>query len=327
MVSCIAVGDGTALGIGLVHSKCVPLTVVKTSSGASIASDLKRPRPSDAAIITLGAGDRDGVEIIDNLRRARQAVTARKVIWLIPNATPPARQAAATVAAEWRDRIIDTRPSLPPGHDAAQRPSSMAAEIRTPEWRTATATDPKASLLACGSTVEPSTLSAIIRVESGGRPLAINVNGAENQPRQAATAAEATSVAQSWIARGYSVDLGWMQVNSRNLASLNFTVAQMFDPCTNIMAGASILTADYLSAMGSRPNPQDALRAALSAYNTGDFERGFYNGYVAKYYGPSASGGNMPTIAALAYQPRHAHAPSNPFTASPDVYSREATNE
>lgn len=327
MVSCIAIGDGTALGVGRVHSKCVPLTMVETSSGASIASDLKRPRPSDTAIITLGAGDRYGVEIIDKLRRARQAVTARKVIWLIPNATPPARQAAATVAAEWRDSIIDTRPSLPAADDPAQGPSSMAAGIRNPEWHTATATDPGAALLACGSTVEPSTLSAIIRVESGDRPLAINVNGVENQPRQAATAAEATSVAQSWITRGYSVDLGWMQVNSRNLASLKFTVAQMFDPCTNIMAGASILTADYLSAMGSRPNPQDALRAALSAYNTGDFERGFYNGYVAESYGPSAGGGNMPTIAAVAYQPRHARAPSSPFTASPDVYSREATNE
>ena len=28
--------------------------------------------------------------------------------------------------------------------------------------------------------------------------------------------------------------------------------------------------------------------AALSAYNTGTFDRGFYNGYVAKYYGPPA---------------------------------------
>jgi type IV secretion system protein VirB1 len=30
---------------------------------------------------------------------------------------------------------------------------------------------------------------------------------------------------------------------------------------------------------------QAALQAALSAYNTGDFARGFANGYVARYYG------------------------------------------
>ena len=52
----------------------------------------------------------------------------------------------------------------------------------------------------------------------------------------------------------------------------------------NIRAGASILTADYLAAVQTWPDPQTALRAALSAYNTGSFSKGFFNGYVAKYY-------------------------------------------
>ena len=168
-----------------------------------------------------------------------------------------------------------------------------------------------------------------MRVESGGHAFAINVNGAGSEPPPAATAAEAVAIAESWIARGYSVDLGLMQVNNRNLQILGFTVAQMFDPCTNIEAGASILTADYLTALSGRPNPQDALKAALSAYNTGNFERGFYNGYVAKYYGPGVEIGDAPIITAAAYHPHRAAPalPPNPFTASPDVYSREASNE
>ena len=91
--------------------------------------------------------------------------------------------------------------------------------------------------MACGSSVDPSTLRAIMRVESGAHVFAINVNGAPSEPPPASTAAEATAEAQAWIARGYSVDLGLMQVNNRNLQSLGFTVAQMFDPCTNIQAG------------------------------------------------------------------------------------------
>lgn len=182
---------------------------------------------------------------------------------------------------------------------------------------------PVPDILACGSTVAPATLRAIIRVESGDRLLAINVNGASAQPSPAPDAGAAAAIANSWIAKGFSVDLGLMQVNSRNLASLGYTVAQMFDPCTNIRAGAAILTADYLAARGTRPDPQSALQAALSAYNTGSFERGFFNGYVAKYYGPAASHGGIPHIIDAAYHHLSVSAPPNPYTADPSVYSRK----
>ena len=79
-----------------------------------------------------------------------------------------------------------------------------------------------------------------------------------------------------------------MQVNSRNLRALGVGVFQAFNPCTNISAGATILSADYANASRLRGPGQAALQAALSAYNTGDFYRGFENGYVARYYGRSA---------------------------------------
>jgi type IV secretion system protein VirB1 len=327
MVPCIAIGDGVALGIAQARPECVAAAVVGISSAAFVASDLNRLRPADTAIISLGTSDPPGAEIADSLRRMREAVTANRVIWLIPNATPAARLAVATVAAEWHDSIIDTRPAAAPGPVAPPQASAVAAQTRATSLHTATPADPEAALLACGASVEPSTLRAIMRVESGGQAYAINVNGAGSEPPPAATAAEAVAIAESWIARGYSVDLGLMQVNNHNLQSLGFTVAQMFDPCTNIEAGASILTADYLAALSGRPNPQDALKAALSAYNTGNFERGFYNGYVAKYYGPNGGVGAMPIITAAAYRTRRAVAPPNPFTASPSVYSREAAND
>jgi type IV secretion system protein VirB1 len=80
-----------------------------------------------------------------------------------------------------------------------------------------------------------------------------------------------------------------MQVNSRNLAELGYTIEQVLDdPCANIRAGAAVLSADYAAAVRTHGEGQAALQAALSAYNTGDFYSGFANGYVARYYGPAS---------------------------------------
>jgi type IV secretion system protein VirB1 len=187
-----------------------------------------------------------------------------------------------------------------------------------------------AALLACAPNIAPVTLEAVIRVESGGSPLAINVNGLQVQPAPAATAAEAARIAESYILRGYRVDLGLMQVNSRNLVALGTTVERVLDPCTNVRDGAVILTADYAEAARSRGAGQPALQAALSAYNTGSFYRGFANGYVARYYGPGGvpalAGGLRDPAATAASATRTASPPPNPYTADTSIFAREANN-
>lgn len=135
----------------------------------------------------------------------------------------------------------------------------------------------------CAPDIAPQTLTEVIRVESRGNPLAININGPIKLPRPPLDAADAVALVRPVIAAGYSVDLGLMQVNSRNLPQLGVTLEQMFDPCTNLRAGAAILAANYAEAARRQGPGQPALLAALSAYNTGDFARGFRNGYVAKY--------------------------------------------
>lgn len=185
------------------------------------------------------------------------------------------------------------------------------------------------ALLACAPNVAPATLEAIISVESGGNPLALNVNALSVQPPPARDVREAVKVAMTFIARGYTVDLGLMQVNSRNLPVLGLTVEQVFDPCTNVRNGAAILTADYVEAVRTRGEGQPALRAALSAYNTGNFYRGFANGYVARYYGPAGvpaliqSGHEAATVV-----PQHAPVATtpNPYTADTSVFVREAAD-
>ncbi len=137
-------------------------------------------------------------------------------------------------------------------------------------------------ILQCAPNVAPTTMMAIVKVESGGNLLAMNVNGKQRLARQPASVMEA--VAWSWwlINKGYSVDLGLTQVNSRHLQRLGLPPDAMFDPCYNIAAGAQILTENYAEASKKYGSGQVALRAAISAYNTGNHKAGFTNGYVKK---------------------------------------------
>lgn len=135
----------------------------------------------------------------------------------------------------------------------------------------------------CAPQVHPKTMDAVVRVESHGRVLALNVNRLRPQPPQPATADEAVRTAETWIARGYSVDIGLGQISNLNLAALGLTVRAALDPCANLRGSAEILAANYAGAARRVGEGQAALLMALSAYNTGTYDHGFYNGYLARY--------------------------------------------
>jgi len=162
-------------------------------------------------------------------------------------------------------------------------------------------------------------MAAIVRVESGGKPWAINVNGAQKLTRQPGNIEEATAWANWLVSRGYSVDMGLAQINSGNLHRLGLTPAQLFDPCINLRAGAKILTENYLGAARQYGGGQAALQAALSAYNTGNYRAGLTNGYVAKVTAAATSPYNAPPLRqtvmpkqkqTAAYEPGDPHSPT-----------------
>ena len=157
-------------------------------------------------------------------------------------------------------------------------------------------------ILACAPQVSPSTMTAIVRVESGGKPFALNVNGTQKLTRQPRTADEASAWANWLVNRGYSVDMGLAQINSGNLNRLGLTPQQLFDPCTNLRAGAKILTENYLGATRQYGAGQTALKAALSAYNTGNYRAGLANGYVAKVTA-AADTGKAPPLKNVSARP------------------------
>ena len=135
---------------------------------------------------------------------------------------------------------------------------------------------------SCAPAVHVDTLAAVARAESGFNALAIHLNGGGAEP--AATREDAILRATELIVvQRRSVDLGLMQVNSANLPALGLSIADAFDPCRSLAAGARLLAEGYAAARASgEADPRQALRTALSRYNTGDPTRGFANGYVAK---------------------------------------------
>ena len=148
----------------------------------------------------------------------------------------------------------------------------------------------------CAPSVHQQTIAAVVHTESAGNPWAIGVNRANPKHKRPTNKTEAVAEAKRLIEAGYNIDMGLGQINSANLEWLGLTVEQVFDPCTNLQAAAKILTQNYIRA-ASYGETQDRLKAALSAYNTGHFERGIKNGYVGEVY--KMADRTMPTVPAI----------------------------
>ncbi|WP_114969356.1 lytic transglycosylase domain-containing protein [Rhodoferax ferrireducens] len=144
--------------------------------------------------------------------------------------------------------------------------------------------------MMCAPAVDPVTMAAVVKQESGGRPWVVN-NNTTRKSMAFASKAVAVAAAVAAVGRGESVDMGLAQINSKNLPALGLTVEQVFDPCTNIAAGANILAASYGRA--------GSLGGALSMYNTGRFDSKIGATYAQKVFGqagvkvPSIPGGQL----------------------------------
>ncbi|WKW25983.1 lytic transglycosylase domain-containing protein [Campylobacter fetus] len=128
--------------------------------------------------------------------------------------------------------------------------------------------------------IDTEIIKQIIEVESKYQQFAINVNkvGSFNLK----TKKEAKALADFYIAKGYSVDIGLMQFNSSNLKEFSYDLDDILEPCNNIKAGSDIF---YLAYESTDPNldKSERINKALSIYNTGNQQLGFKNGYVAKF--------------------------------------------
>jgi type IV secretion system protein VirB1 len=139
---------------------------------------------------------------------------------------------------------------------------------------------------SCAPLVHPTTLAALIRVESAGHPYAVSLNHPERLAargldpaaliaRQPTNSAEALSVTRQLLQQGLTTSVGLAQINIEHLTSWHRPLADLFDPCTNVhLAQRILLDCARAGAAG--------LDETLSCYNTGDSRDGLTNGYVRR---------------------------------------------
>ncbi|HML83090.1 MAG TPA: lytic transglycosylase domain-containing protein [Thiomonas arsenitoxydans] len=153
--------------------------------------------------------------------------------------------------------------------------------------------DLPAMIAQCTQQVPTGWMKAIIQNESGGNPLAINVNGGQALAHQPESIAQAQATAAWLYQHGYSFDAGIAQINSANFKRLNLDTKTVFDPCINIKAAAIIFDQNYRQSYAVTQNPQRAVLDAISMYNTGTRTLGFSNGYVRKIVDTATSNPNI----------------------------------
>jgi hypothetical protein len=113
--------------------------------------------------------------------------------------------------------------------------------------------------LQCAPSVDPHMIVAIGQRESGLDPLTIR----DNTTGKVQHGYGAVLAASQLVAAGHSVDLGLMQINSRNLRLLGLALRDAFEACQSIEAAAKLL-------------------ALFSRYNTGAPTSGITNGYAER---------------------------------------------
>lgn len=138
--------------------------------------------------------------------------------------------------------------------------------------------DLAALVASCAPLVAPGTALALIDAESKGNVHAIGVVGGA-LTRQPRTALEALATTQALDRQGRDYSLGLAQINRRNFARLGLTPATAFEPCRNL-AAMQVLLGDCYARAPAAGDAQLALRQALSCYYSGNFRRGFTDGYV-----------------------------------------------
>jgi type IV secretion system protein VirB1 len=133
-------------------------------------------------------------------------------------------------------------------------------------------------------TVPTSIVKMIVQEESSKNPYAVNVNkdGKSFISFIPKTKDEAITIAQSYINAGFNVDVGYMQLNSDNFKQLNTTLENALEPCKNIYLSSTIFY-NFYKDTSKKDSSITRVQKSLSAYNTGSYELGFKNGYVAKY--------------------------------------------
>lgn len=176
-----------------------------------------------------------------------------------------------------------------------------------------TATALTALIHRCAPDVRPSTMAAIVQVESGGNPYAFydNTTGHRYTPD---SKRRAISILSRLVRAGHQVDAGLAQIDSENFRRYGLTPASVFDACRNLGAGAAIFRSGYRMAVRAGLSGQPAVYHAFEAYNSGRL----YGD--ARYADAVLRAAGLPvSIEPGVYRLEYHHLPANAWHGSPFV--------
>ena len=148
---------------------------------------------------------------------------------------------------------------------------------------------------SCLPTAPLSTLRAVVQVESGGNPNAMQIDfpngllkrwrlaeGTLRLKRQPTNQREALVWLAYFESYDISVDLGLMQVSTAEAKRRGISPETLLEPCANLRVGWQILEDAYRIEKSTYGPGQEALQHAISRYNTGDTQQGIANGYLGR---------------------------------------------
>jgi type IV secretion system protein VirB1 len=150
-----------------------------------------------------------------------------------------------------------------------------------------------ALIATCAPQVHPTTLRALITVESAGNPNAVSLNRPQQLAdaglnpsdfitRQPQSKAEALQLARRLLQLGITTSVGLAQINIEHAPQLHYSLAQVLDPCTNLKIAQQILIdCDHAQGNATIFNAR-RLQRTLSCYNTGNYQTGIRNGYAQR---------------------------------------------
>src|SRR5579863_5595095 len=150
---------------------------------------------------------------------------------------------------------------------------------------------------SCLPTAPLSTLRAVVQVESSGNPNAMQIDfpkallkrwglaeGTLRLKRQPINQREALNWLEYFQSYDIFVDVGLMQISTAEAKRRGISPESLLGPCTNLRVGWQILQDDYRIEKTNYGPGQEALRHAISRYNTGDAQLGIDNGYLARVF-------------------------------------------
>lgn len=171
--------------------------------------------------------------------------------------------------------------------------------------------DSSVLLEQCAPHISARLMHALVRVESGWRPLAIGMDAREGTVRQPQTKKQAVEQAELLSAAGRGFSVGLAQIHVGNVKRYGISWEQAFDPCLNLEAGQRVLQDFYRDAWAAGYVGLAATHAALRGYNAGTIDRAANSSYARRVValaqgGPSAMQAKAQELAFESPTPVHA---------------------